>query len=352
MRHPVFANRGIVGAYWLVGLVLIILDYFVLRYGFKTSIINAAINASVYNLVILLLALPLWYPIFYLDKSKGIVYNSIQFIVTGGIYIGIWYLISHSLISSVEYYSELDLTVGSGYVLVRILTGCFIFLSFLSVYFVLIYADNLQEQKQHQSKLKGLLKEAELNALKSQLNPHFLFNSLNSISSLTITEPQGARKMITELSDFLRYSLKNNQELLMLSEELDNSLRYIEIEKVRFGDKIIFELDVDEECKLKKLPSLILQPLLENAIKYGVYDSLEPVLIAVKAEMKSGDLVISVENEYEQDALVNKGEGIGLSNIKKRMYSIYNKSDLVELTQTKKVFKVVLTCPQLVSYES
>ena len=348
MRHPVFANKGIIRAFGLVALILIAIDSLILYYSFHASMLSATINASVYSIGILLLALPLWYPVFYLDKSKGVINNTIQFASTGAIFIAIWYMICRSVIFSIEYSFKIDLKIDPGYTLIRLLTGCFIFLSFLSIYYVLIYSDNLQEQKQKQNNLAKLLKETELSVLKSQLNPHFLFNSLNSISSLTITNPNAARKMITELSDFLRYSLRNNKELLSFEEELNNVLRYIEIEKIRFGDKINFTTDIQEQCLQKKLPALILQPLIENAIKHGVYEAMEPVLIKIISRVHKGDLRITIENEYESESIMHKGEGIGLKNITNRLRNIYDKNDLVNIQQTERLYKVKLTFPQII----
>jgi len=347
MQHPVIENNIIARGYWLAGILLLVIDFLFIKYGFQTTNIVAAFNALIYNLVILLLILSLWYPVFYLNTNKGIVYNTIQFAITISVFLTIWYVISSSVVNLVAYNFNLNLTVAPAYPLVRVFSGVFVFLVFLAVYFILIYSHRIQNEKQKQIRMAGLLKEAELSALKSQLNPHFLFNSLNSISSLTITKPESARKMINELSDFLRYSLQHNRDMLSLQEELSNVLRYLEIEKVRFGDKIVFESEIEEIALQKKIPSLILQPLIENAIKYGVYESIDPVLIRICGFINKGDLVISIENEYDKQTYAQKGEGIGLNNIKKRMLNTYNKSDLLNINKTDNLFKVTLTFPQL-----
>jgi two-component system, LytTR family, sensor kinase len=131
--------------------------------------------------------------------------------------------------------------------------------------------------------LKSLVKEAELHALKSQINPHFLFNSLNSISSLTMTDPLKAQEMVINLSSLMRYSLKHDQvDKVPFSEELKNNQLYLQIEKVRFGNKFNAVFDIDDKCLNANIPNMILQPLYENAIKYGVYEATEPVDIITR----------------------------------------------------------------------
>ena len=128
-----------------------------------------------------------------------------------------------------------------------------------------------------------MVKEAELKSLKYQINPHFIFNSLNSISSLTISDPQKAQEMTIKLSSFLRSTLsKNEKQKSKLSEEISNAKLYLDIEKVRFDDKFEFIEEVENACKDMEVPSMILQPLFENAIKHGVYESLEKVTIKMK----------------------------------------------------------------------
>ena len=149
-----------------------------------------------------------------------------------------------------------------------------------------------------ESKLKEKIKEAELQTLKSQINPHFLFNGLNSISSLTLSDPERAHDMIIKLSGFLRYSLAHDpNKLIPLKSEIENMESYVAVEKTRFGDKLIFEKEVCKGCDNKNVPFLILQPLIENAIKHGVYESTKPVVIKLFCKETTDDkLLIAVSN--------------------------------------------------------
>jgi LytS/YehU family sensor histidine kinase len=192
-----------------------------------------------------------------------------------------------------------------------------------------------------------MLKESELEMLKSQINPHFIFNSLNSISSLTITAPDRARSMVIKLSDFLRYSLdKENHQLNSLEDELKNLLLYLDIEKVRFGDRLKVETDVPEEAMTCTLPNLILQPLFENAVKHGIYESLEQVTIKLNASLEGTILRITVSNEFDPNAVSRKGKGIGLKNVTQRLNVIYGVPKLVFTEKSDQIFTVRLDIPQ------
>ncbi|MEM7299273.1 MAG: histidine kinase, partial [Bacteroidota bacterium] len=177
-------------------------------------------------------------------------------------------------------------------------------------------------------------------------NPHFIFNSLNSISALTTTIPEDAREMVIKLSDFLRYSLgKENSELNPLKQEIQNVSIYLDIEKVRFGEKLKFEKIVKEDCLNVKVPNLILQPLIENAIKYGVYDSIEAVTIRLNCEKKEDLLFIRIHNNFDKESVASKGEGIGLNNVRKRLQLVFGRADLLEINKGKDQFEVTLKIP-------
>ena len=192
-----------------------------------------------------------------------------------------------------------------------------------------------------------MIREAELQALKSQINPHFLFNSLNSISSLTVSNPEKAQEMVINLSNFMRYSLIHNEkEMVPFSRELDNIKLYLSIEKVRFGRKLNAEFEIDVHCMDAEIPNMILQPLFENAIKYGVYETTDQVTIKTVCNCEVNFLRITITNDYDAATMKRKGEGIGLRNIRKRMEIIYNNPELVKVTDNKTSFEVQLIIPQ------
>ena len=192
-----------------------------------------------------------------------------------------------------------------------------------------------------------MVKEAELNLLKSQLNPHFLFNSLNSISALTLTDPHKAQEMIILLSDFLRYSLaRDGRQLSSLSAELQNIDRYMKIEKIRFGDRIQYTADVVSNTLSCTLPVMILQPVFENAIKHGVAESIDTVHIQLSAKLEQNYLIIVVQNEFDPTSPSRRGAGLGLKNIEERLKLIYHNDGLLKYRKENNIFEVKLIIPQ------
>jgi LytS/YehU family sensor histidine kinase len=228
----------------------------------------------------------------------------------------------------------------------RSVIGGLIFLLIIMLYYLMVYSENLKQKINNEANLKTLVREAELSALKAQINPHFLFNSLNSVSSLTIRDPLKARRMIIELSEFLRYSLKyKEKEETSLDEEIQNIRRYLEIEKIRFETRLGFEMVVPENCKMQSLPNMILQPLFENAIKHGVYESLETVTIRLGCEINSDFLVLTISNNYDKSCHGKTGAGIGLKNINSRLKLIYGSDNLLSVSGINGIFTVILKIP-------
>jgi len=218
---------------------------------------------------------------------------------------------------------------------------------FILVYYVVVYYQDIQTKIKQEANLKTLIKEVELNALKNQINPHFLFNSLNSVSSLTITSPQKAQEMIIKLSEYLRYSLSNEeQQVTTLKRELENIQLYLEIEKIRFGDRLNFQFNCGEKELLAKIPAMILQPLFENSIKHGVYESVETINVVLRSQLIGGELKISLTNDFDPEAKKTKGEGIGLKNTRERLFLIYKMNDLLKMKKSENIFTIELNIPQ------
>lgn len=191
--------------------------------------------------------------------------------------------------------------------------------------------------------------QIEIKSIQQQLKPHFLFNSLNSINALTMTNPEEAQKMVQLLSEFMRGSIQQHQsELVSLKEEIRHLQLYTDIEKVRFGDRLNVDYEIDDSLLDKKLPFLILQPIIENAIKYGLYGNTEEITISISAKMNENNLEISVSNPF--DAITqetNKGTGFGIQSIQRKLLLIYQRSNLLK-TQTKNsIFTATLQIPQL-----
>ena len=202
-------------------------------------------------------------------------------------------------------------------------------------------------EKREQDTMK-LAREAELASLRQQLQPHFLFNSLNSISALAGSRPEEARKMIQQLSDFLRGTIKkDDQQLVSLQEELKHLQLYLDIEKVRFGHRLKTVVERPDETLYLMMPSLLLQPLVENAIKFGLYDTVGEITIRITARKQDDQLVIRIENPFDpQTSQPRQGTGFGLNSVQRRLYLLYARNDLMMTQQLDTVFATEVKIPQ------
>lgn len=228
---------------------------------------------------------------------------------------------------------------------------CIVFLLIGSMGMLSLLWYTLQEQSEiryRETAAEQMLKDAELYKLRHQLQPHFLFNSLNSISALTVIDAEKARAMIQQLSEFLRGTLKRDEvQFTSLREELEHLQLYLDIEKVRFGHRLAVNVNYTTEAADKKLPALLLQPVVENAIKFGLYNTLGETAVIISAIVADSSLVISISNPYdEEDVEAATGTGFGLESIRRRLYLLFGRYDLLETTNVNHTFTVKLTIPQ------
>jgi len=226
----------------------------------------------------------------------------------------------------------------------------FLMISCMSMISLLWYTQEEQtDMEARKTEAEKLSKEAELFKLRQQLQPHFLFNSLNSISALTGSQPEKARHMIQQLSDFLRGTLRRDeQQWSSLKEELEYLQLYLDIEKVRFGYRLQTKIECKDESLEMKLPSLLLQPVVENAIKFGLYDTVGEVTIGIFAAKKNEQLEVKVENPFDPEtALPLQGTGFGLASIQRRLFLLFARHDLLQTTKASDQFITTITIPQI-----
>jgi two-component system, LytTR family, sensor histidine kinase AlgZ len=191
-----------------------------------------------------------------------------------------------------------------------------------------------------------LAREAELKALKAQINPHFLFNSLHSISALTTIDPAKARDMAIRLSDFLRSSLRlGDRGTILFSEELALARTYLNVEQVRFGERLRVAEDIEAGCGDCEVPPLMVQPLVENAIKHGIATLVEGGEISMRARRSSDGMRFVIENPYDPEAPSTHRNGIGLANVRDRLEARYGNAARMEIEVNANRYRVVLWLP-------
>ncbi|MBN1598503.1 MAG: histidine kinase [Bacteroidales bacterium] len=348
MLHPILNKRQNFITYSIIWIIVGIIHALIVSATYDVDISISATESVVFNFLYAVLGIGIWYPVYFTDLEKNKIANFItNHLASASLAVGIWLWLGIVIIKSV--YNDVpgyinQLTISTP---LRALTGFLIYAITASIYYLFIYYQNFKNKLLRESELKALVKESELNSLKSQINPHFLFNSLNSISSLTMISPEKAQDMVINLSDFLRYSLSHkNESLTTFDKELKNIDRYLKIEKIRFGKRLNVEKDIMEHCVNYYLPGLILQPLMENAVKYGVYESIEQSNISISAKCTTDLLEVHIANEYDPDVISKKGEGIGLRNVSGRMKIQYGREDLLKIEKNDKIFEVILFFPQ------
>ncbi|GMT46146.1 MAG: hypothetical protein IEMM0006_1978 [bacterium] len=353
MLNPVSKNKNYFISYLAIWGLIIAVHTLVLNFFYGINGMVSLTDSLVFNLIFLLIGYSLWYVIrFNLREKPSFLDLIFNHLIIAIVVIALWLLTGYFTMQSFYGTDDFYMAFLKSSLAWRAVMGTFYYLLFVMFYYLILYYDDLQEKLKTESKLQNLVTRAELETLKSQINPHFLFNSLNSISSLTMTSPEKAQEMVIKLSDFLRYSLSHDKnEKTSLQKEFENLKRYLEIEKVRFGKRLNFVYNIPESCYDHMIPNMILQPLIENSIKHGVYNSSDEVQVEIGCKEEKDYLVIEISNDYDPEVKKPKGEGIGLKSIRKRLQLIYLRSDLLEIAADKMVFRAILRLPKDKSHE-
>ncbi|MFV0594057.1 MAG: sensor histidine kinase [Draconibacterium sp.] len=345
IRHPFITNPRLsvgYGVFWiLISIVLVLIATLVNDVPLGSAIVEIFTFLILYAVI----GAAIWYVIKFSTIEDNSIFRLIlAHVIAATIIVFIWMYIGVVFVKAFHPNARewLHQTYFN-----RTVAGYSLYLGFVVFFYAVNYYYAFKEKSKNETHLKALVKEAELHALKSQINPHFLFNSLNSISSLTMTDPARAQEMVINLSQLMRYSLKHDQdERVKFRQELENNKLYLSIEKVRFGKKLNPVFAIEEPCMDAFIPNMILQPLYENAIKYGVYEATETIDVITHCRMRGDLLEIVISNTYDKNVLSKRGEGIGLRNIRDRLQVIYGNPHLLKVADNNNEFTVTLNIPQ------
>jgi two-component system, LytTR family, sensor kinase len=324
---------------WLIlaGIHFIVLTH----YGFSTrlAVYDSAVSYLLLAAAALLVTTTLRY---YIPQRNKHIYLLVLVVVLSIAWVFISRAILMLLINDIpDYESFFSKSVTIRWVFGLLMISCMALMS------VLWYTvQDQQEAEKRKAEAENLSREAELYKLRQQLQPHFLFNSLNSINALITAEPQQARKMVQQLSDFLRGTLKKEEhQWVSLEEELQHLQLYLEIEKVRFGHRLSAE--IINEANGASIPAMLLQPVVENAIKFGLYDTTGDITISIHAWSTESQLVVQVKNPFDPDTTSpNKGTGFGLSSVERRLHLLFARRDLLQTGSEGNNFITTIKVPQ------
>ncbi len=278
-----------------------------------------------------------------------------NFFVTVGVFGGTALISGFAWVGVCQIWNNFGRSIGEDWMFIEIsqrmailLFGIGFGLYLLSIlaHDVMIAFENVRESERREFESRVLARDAELQLLRAQINPHFLFNSLNSISALTSMDAAGARHMTIQLAQFFRQSLSlSEKKKITLAHELELCENFLAIEKVRFGKKLGVEIHIEDEAKSGLIPPMILQPLLENAIKHGIRDLVDGGTLVIKCISRDGWLHISVENPVDAIPTKAVGNGLGLTNIRQRLTTIYGEKSRITWAHTKEKFLVEIVLP-------
>lgn len=354
MFNPITKKRSYLFTYFLFWMLVAALQAVLVHWTQGVPWFESSVEAAIYAILFGLAGLSIWFVVRFTGLQFRNLWNAlINHLAAASLLIFAWLSISYTLTSLVlgrpmdireAPVADLSWRIGLGviyYILVSL------------NYYLLIFYQNFREKEVSELEMKSLLKESELSMLKAQLNPHFIFNSLNSISALTLTRPEDAHEMIVKLSTFLRHTIGHSErDLISIHKEIETISLYLAIEKSRFGDKLQVEINGLEALnETIKLPNLILQPLVENAVKYGVYERLDESKISIELSMDHHYLVVKIANTTGDIPKGVKGKGIGLKNVQRRLQYIYETGDLIRTKKEENQFITTLKIPQNVTHE-
>lgn len=224
--------------------------------------------------------------------------------------------------------------------------GLLLFVLTVVFNYLLITFESSQLAEKKALELQVLAREAELRALRAQIDPHFLFNSLNSISALVMADPPSARRMCVLLADFFRGCLKfGSVDRITLAEEIQLMENYLDIEKVRLGSRLNVEQAIDTQCKDCRVPPLILQPLIENAITHGIAAMIDGGTVRIEAKQDGAGVKIFIENPFEPESARTSGTGVGIKNVRMRLSNLFDGDARLDVNDNGQRFRVELQMP-------
>ena len=345
--HPLLGNPRRLAIYLLAWLLVALL----LTVGLRGQIdwVTAALFFIPVSLVFALITQSAWYVcrVFPIASSRWWVAGPAQ-IAAGAIAGVVWIVIAGGWSRALENMGA-DVDVRLTFLAQRpllLVVGALLYW-LVTVFFYLVTAFEASKDAERTNVELGLLaREAELKALRAQLDPHFIFNSLHSISALTATDPAAARRMCLLLADFLRETLRlGGNEQISLAEELALADRFLAIEQVRLGSRLTIAREADPQAANCLVPPLLLQPLVENAVNHGVAQLVEGGTIRMVANRTGSTLTITLENPCDPDRARTRGVGLGLELLRKRLTNQYGASDAVYAQEQDGQFRVEVRIP-------
>jgi sensor histidine kinase YesM len=347
--HPIVARRERLLLYLALWIVFGLLLATVIMVGGNTTFLASAEYTLPLALLLGLLSLPYWYLVRVLPAdTTPLARLAGTWLGVGFVSLAIWIAAGigwRSLLARLASGHWVDWDTAPTSILL-LFSGASGLLVALLGHYMLAAFDRSTQAERRALELRVLAREAELRSLRSQLDPHFLFNSLNSVAALIGSDAQAARRMCYLMAGFFRKSLGlGGKQSIALSEEISLAETFLAIEEVRFGERLRKKFDVAPDALLLAVPPLVLQPLVENAVHHGVAHMLEGGEVIVRARQRDGLLELAVENPCDPDRPPSRGAGVGLANVRSRVDALFGHRASVDVISLPDSFRVSIVLP-------
>jgi two-component system sensor histidine kinase AlgZ len=346
--HPLLVARGRLSLYLLAWIPLALLLAYLLVMMGGLGWVEALTLSLPLALFYALICLAPWYMCRALTLGSTSILKILEYhSAAAAVAALVWIVAGKGLALVVGHYAFADLNQRFSRELPLLWgIGALVYALSVALHYLLLSVESSKEAETREQEALTLARESELKALKAQINPHFLFNSLNSISALATVDGQRARDMCIKLSDFLRTTLKlGEKQRITLADELALAKAYLEVEQVRFGARLRVEIEANADCNHCVVPSLVLQPLVENAVKHGIAGLVDGGTIRLEAHCSEGLLRLKISNQFDAESPAASRHGLGLRNVRDRLRALYENRARVDATSADSHFVVELELP-------
>jgi two-component system, LytTR family, sensor histidine kinase AlgZ len=348
--HPILADRRRLAIYLSAWVLVEMLLVLLLVRGGALPLAPAAILAAPLTILYAFICLSA----FYVCRSAPLETTAPErtlsvHIAAAAVSSGIWLVFSRLLAAAAArlspWFGDAPTAIASQQALILTM-GLLLFLLASAVHYVLLAAERSRDVERQALELRVLAREAELRALRAQVDPHFLFNSLHSIGALTGSDPAGARRMAILLADFLRDTISlGGRDRIPLADELKLLERFLAIERVRFGERLSVDLRLDDAANVCEIPPLLLQPIVENAVTHGIAGLVDGGTVAIRTLRNGSRLAIEIQNPCDPDRRPGRGTGVGLANVRRRLDAAFSGEAWMTSREADGRFTVELSLP-------
>jgi signal transduction histidine kinase len=346
--HPILASRRHLALYlmaWLPVVALLTAAMVMTDWGdWVQSLLFTFPMVVVYSF----LCLSAWYPCRAMPLGNeraemALVAHLAAAALSALLWVGMAWVLAAGFERSTLYAGKAGLTTEHTGII--FIAGLLLYLLSVAIHYLFAAAEASRAAERRALEAEVAARDAELLALKAQINPHFLFNSLNSVASLAATDPAAARDMCIQLGDYLRGTLKSGSDLQPLEEELAQVRRFLRVESVRYGDRLRVVEEIGDRCLSVAVPPLLLQPLVENALKHGIGEMVEGGEVRIGARCSSELLTVWVENPVDPESRPRTGAGVGLANVRHRLEKVFGGEARLRSGRTGEIYRAEVVIP-------